>query len=281
MTIRRFRGIQPTARAPIAPEFAHGLKMAIGGRTDPEFYKAPSSSASVHRVGRGTTSPTTAGDPWPGGIGYKVNSSISNVIRAATTTNDPDTLIEINASSWTFQVCVYNPSGSGTNPGFFRSGDTETGSTFVIDNGSTRRPWIRVNGTDVIKAASGPQWPSSGFVNFIFRFVQSTSVDVWWGGIQQHTATHSVAQIGLGLTLGVYVIGRQNGAEYLNGTYSAVRWWDRALTDDQVRRLARDPNTFYAPLPRMPVIGFSAAASFNAAWAGAANQVISSGARAA
>lgn len=258
MTIRRTRGRQPTARAPIAPEFAHGLQMAIGGRTDPEFYRAPGSSASIHRVGRGTTTPVTAGDPWPGGIGYKVDSSISNVIRAATTSIDPDTLIEILAGSWTFQVCVYNPSGSGTNPGFFRSGDTETGATFVIDNGSTRRPWVRVNGTDVIKAASGPQWPSSGFVNFIFRFVQATSIDVWWDGIRQHTATHSVSQIGLSLTLGVYVLGRQNGSEYINGTYSAARWWNRALTDDQVRKLARDPNAFYAPLPRMPVIGFSA-----------------------
>jgi hypothetical protein len=146
VTIRRTRGRQPAARAPIAPEFAYGLQMAIGGRTDPEFYRAPSSSASIHRVGRGTTSPVTAGDPWPGGIGYKVDSSISNVIRAATTSNDPDTLIEILAGSWTFQVCVYNPSGSGTNPGFFRSGDTETGSTFVIDNGNTRRPSVRARG---------------------------------------------------------------------------------------------------------------------------------------
>lgn len=257
--------------------------MAIGGRTDPEFFRAPASAASIHRVGRGTTkaSPLGVADPWPGGIGYKVDSSISNVIRAATTTNDPDTLIEIPASSWTFQVCVYNPSGSGTNPGFFRSGDTEVGSTFVIDNGNTRRPWVRINSSDVIKATTGPQWPSSGFVNFIFRFVQSTSIELWWGGIRQHFATHSAAQNQLGLTLGVYVLGRQNGSDYISGVYSAVRFWERALTDDQTARLARDPNAFYAPLPSMPAIGFSAAATFNAAWATAANQVVSSGARAA
>lgn len=212
----------------------------------------------MHRVGRGTSSPAGAGDAWPGGIGYKVDSSISNVIRAATTTNDPDTLIEIDASSWTFQVCVYNPSGSGTNPGFFRSGNTEVGATWVIDNGNTRRPWIRVNGTDVIRASTGPQWPTSGFVNFIVRMVQATSIEMWWDGVQQHFATHSASQIQLALTSGVYVVGRQNTSEYINGVYSAVRWWDRALTDDQVRRLARNPNVFYSPLPSIPVIGFSA-----------------------
>lgn len=259
MTIARIRHRQPTTRAPIAPEFLHGLKMAISGRTDPDFFRAPSSSASIHRVGRGTTTAVGAGDGWRGGIGYKVDSATSNVIRAATTTNDPDTLIEIPASSWTFQVCVYNPSGSGTNPGFFRSGDTEVGATFVIDNGNTRRPWVRINSTDVLKATTGPQWPSSGFVNFIWRFVQATSIEMWWGGVQQHFATHSASQIQLGLTLGVYVVGRQNGSDYINGVYSAVRFWDRALTDDQMRRLARNSNEFYARLPSVPIIGIPAA----------------------
>ena len=241
---------QPRSRTAIQPEFLDNLLASFNGRHDPEFHKYAAASQKLYRVGR-SAGALGAADGWVGGTGYRVISADLQVIRGASTTADPDFLVEIPAGSWTFQAVIRDPgAGTGTNPGFWRVGATEAGTTFVIANGANRRPWVRVNGTDVIKAAAGAQWPTSGLLNIIFRFVNATSVDVWWDGIKQHSATHAVSQNALTSTNSIYNIGRQSGAEYIEGTWAAVRFWSRALNDDQVQRLARNPWSFYSPRPQ-------------------------------
>lgn len=265
--------LQPRISTAISPEFLDGLLASFNGNPSPEYHKYAAASQKLIRVGRGATI-AFATDGYLGGKAYTVNATDLQVIRGQSTTADPDFLVEIAAGSWTFQAVIENPVGNGTNPGFWRVGSAENGTTFCIDNGGTRRPWVRVNGTDVLKAASGAQWPSAGLLNIIFRFSNASSVDVWWGGIKQHSATHAVSQNALTSTNSIYQIGRQSAAEYISGNWAAVRFWSRALTEDQISRLARNPWEFYEPLSRRIFIPTVAAASGNTIAVPAASLVL-------
>lgn len=252
---------QPPHFAPIRPEFADSsLLLALEGYPLAAKYKLANatgpfcksiSGAAAMCAGSGTTR------------SYTVSSSSSLAIQVTSSNASPDTAIEFNTSmSWTFMCRISQPSGSGTNPGFWRSQSDELGTTFFIDNGNTRRPWLRVNGTDVIKAASGDQWPSAGYFDILARFSNGKLGDVWWGGQKRHSATTAATQNSQIGSNGVRTIGRQNTNEYINGQWAAIRFWSKALSDAQCARLTSNAWEFYQPALRGLFPGFASSAAF-------------------
>ena len=239
---------QPPQFTPIADEFREGLIASFNGSMLPEFHRYSTLARTVLRVGHGSTAASGNTDT-PSGQVYTVSSTGPQVVRINSTSVDGDVIVEVPASSWTFQCRVESIGSSGTNGGFFRTA-SEAGTTFVIQNGSTRRPWVRVNSSDILQPGSGAQWVTGQTLDLVIRFVNATKVEAWWDGKLQHSATHAVSQNAQVAGDAIPTFGRQASGEYTTGRWSAIRFWGRALNDSQVERLARNPWAFYEPQRR-------------------------------
>jgi hypothetical protein len=185
----------------------------------------------------------------PAGPGYVVNPTGSRWLKGVDGAGNNVPLFDIPANSdWTMQVVVSNVGSSGSNPAFFRSNSTATGSTFDLGNGAANRPWVRVAGTNILNPGSGASWTTGQHLNKITRFKNAASVDCWWDGKLQHTATHAVSQD----AAGVYILGQQS-ATYITGNWVAVRFWTRWLPDEVVADLQADQANFYGRRIWVPV----------------------------
>lgn len=176
--------------------------------------------------------------------------SASTYVSARTTASNPAELLTIpGGSDFTFQFVIDGISNAaGTNPGWFRNGQSSLGSTFLVTNGTSRRPWVRLNGTDVLKPTSGPQWVDGTTINLIVRVRSGVSVDVWWGGVKQHSATHSVAVPAItGSADGLWNLLINSSNENVGGSLVAFRAWARFLDDRETGVLSGDPWWLYAP----------------------------------
>jgi hypothetical protein len=254
--------------APIAGGYRDGLRLVIdGGAQFPQAQSFSQFDADGFRI-VGTHRVSGSGIGWSG--------AASTFVSARTTVSNPAPLFEIPAnSSWTAQFVIDGISGiSGTNHGFFRGGVTYVGSTFIVQDGSTRRPWVRVNGTDVLRPGSGAQWTTGQRLNLIVRFRNASRADAWFNGRQQFSATHSTSQDVLFGTSGVHALLMQNTNEITGGNLTAFRFWTRYLDDGQTQALADNESALYEPLRIWVPVAAGAPPTFNPAWARNANVLI-------
>jgi hypothetical protein len=127
--------------------------------------------------------------------------------------------------------------GVGANPGFWRSAGG-TGTTFCIEQAATGRPWIRVNGTDVLKPVAGLAHPTNSMCSSAF-VVRSASWAGWYlDGVLAQSATHATA------TANDYVdrFGWQSSwMEHVDALWCQILFYSRALTAGEVPWLAAEP----------------------------------------
>jgi hypothetical protein len=245
---------QPQVRTPLdaASSLFNGLIFSAG---QPLFLAPDWSKRVSYGAVRKINLPGSGLKAGPSGIGFVINGSSDSITVDAANSSNP--VAEISSgSSFTFQVVIDNVgAGAGTNPGFWRNaaaGFDATGSSFCISEGAGRRPWVRSNTVDILRPATGPQWTAGQTLNIIFRIVSSSSVDVWFNGGQQHSATHATATENMtGTTAAIMFLGYQTDAtQSISGNWVATRFWNRALTDGEMSALQINPWKTYAPLPR-------------------------------
>ena len=228
--------------APIAADYLSGLRLVIdGGAQYPQALSFSQTDADGFRV---------LGTARVGGSGRGWSGATSTYVSARTTASNPSPLFEIPANSdWTAQFVIDGISGvSGTNYGFFRGGNTFVGSTFIVQDGTSRRAWVRVNGTDVLRPSSGAQWTTGQKLNLLVRFKNASRVEIWWDGRRQHSGTHSTSQDALLGTAGVHALLLQGANEITGGNLAAFRFWTRYLDDGQTEALANNEHALYEPL---------------------------------
>lgn len=157
-------------------------------------------------------------------------------------------IIDVPAGSdWTQQYVIDNVSGASANPGFFRSNSTQSGTTFLVNNGGANRPWVRVNGANILQPASGPAWVAGQTLNLLVRLKSSARVEVWWDGQLKHSATHATAQEAMTGVNGIYFLMSQSSTDWMFGNLVAFRHWNTYLDDDQMSSLAQNPAALYEP----------------------------------
>lgn len=191
----------------------------------------------------------------------------ANYVRGVSDAGFDQALAEISANSdWTLQCVVDGVGNSGTNPGFFRSGGAGTGTTFFINDGGNRRPWVRVNSSDILRPGSGAQWTAASKLNVLVRFANASRVECWFEGRLQHSATHSTSQEAMtaAASNAIFAFASQGygggGAETVTGCWLAIRMWSRYLDDQEMLTLARNELSLYEP-KRTPVVAATAGAS--------------------
>lgn len=148
----------------------------------------------------------------------------------------------------------------GGNPGVWRAS-----SSFNIFQSTTGLPWIRSNGADVLKPASGRALVAGG--NYVIGFRVRSSKDAAFAcnGDIWHTATHSTATSAETFT----DIGYQNAStEALTGVYCAGFIIQQALSDADFAAATGNPWRFFKPLSKKAY--FAPAASGNPALTGQA-----------
>lgn len=96
-----------------------------------------------------------------------------------------------------FTAWIYPISWEGNNPGLWRSGATAGGNCFNIFQGKTGRPWIRWNGTNILRPSDGYSVPLGQWTQVKYVVKSQASAEFWtrspgaeW--ILRHSATHSV-----------------------------------------------------------------------------------------
>lgn len=219
----RFKS-QPQQPAPVDPEKSRGL-ISHGGPWYPGDLFRQKQAAVPGIV-------TT-----PQGRAYDVTSV--NTINFSS----PNQLSIAAGADITCIVAIGKATLSGANPGLWRSGLNSDGTTWCIVQGASRRPWVRVNGTDVLKPASGPQITLDSHLVIGYRLASGVSADVWWGGAQQHSASHAISTP----AVDIHRIGSQ--WYYLEGFHiaepvgSILGWWifKRSLADAEMREYTRNP----------------------------------------
>ena len=235
---------QPFEAGVIADEFFDGIATVIdGGQV---VYSRYASGLNTAYNVKGTRSSSARGRGFLG--------SASSVITAETGSPTPAAapIFDIAGGDWTFQIVIDGIDGAGANPGFWRSGTGYADAYFFIQNAATRRPWVRIFGVDVLKPASGAQWTTGQRINLVVRLKSASSVDVWWDGRKQHSATHTTSQSSLTGAQAIHGLMFQSDVtQYTAGNAVAIRFWNRYLSDGQVMRIAEDEFAIYQPRVRV------------------------------
>ena len=174
--------------------------------------------------------------------------------------------ISVSASS-SFTIAIVVPAAAlaGDNPGVMRSGSgiltanaAGTGTTFCIVQGAgANRPWIRINGIDVLKPTSGSQLEVGKNYVIAFSVKSGISATVAWNGIIQHTATHSTQTPAFTYS---YIGAQSNTAQYI-GNIAAYYHINRALSDPELCSITNNPWQIFQPLTRRIYVGVPSATS--------------------
>lgn len=226
----------------IRGDYARNLRLAIdaGASTMPPEampYHTGKSRNGYNLVGTGSVSPSG-----PGWLG-----STSTSVTCNTPSTSGDELLQLPANSdFTAQFVVDNFGGSTGYPCFFRSGSTSLSNNLMLTN-ETRRPFIRVNGSDILRPGSGPQWTDGQKINYIIRFRNALTIEAWWDGALKHSASHSASLPDITGIEAVYKLLVSGGGDEVRGNVSAIRVWSRWLHDGEVEELADDPGALYEP----------------------------------
>lgn len=249
----------------IRGDYARNLRLAIdaGASTMPPEampYHTGKSRSGYNLVGTGSVSPSG-----PGWLG-----STSTSVTCNTPSTSGDELLQLPANSdFTAQFVVDNFGGSTGYPCFFRSGSSSLSNNLMLTN-ETRRPFIRVNGSDILRPGSGPQWTDGQKINYIIRFRNALTIEAWWDGALKHSASHSASLPDITGIEAVYKLLVSGGGDEVRGNVSAIRVWSRWLHDGEVEELADDPGALYEPQSIwVPVSAAQAARSATASVAAA------------
>lgn len=133
----------------------------------------------------------------------------------------------------------------GSNPGLWREGGSSAGTTFCIVQGAgSNRPWIRVNGTDVLKPTTGEQLTLGSSVTIAYRVTSGTEASVFWNGVKRYTATHSTATA----QSDFYIFGIQSSSAEYVGSLSSVLIYDVALGDAELVSITQNPWQVFQPI---------------------------------
>ena len=130
-------------------------------------------------------------------------------------------------ANFVFEMYLKVASWSGGNPGLWRAGTGSNGTSFNIFNGSTGRPWIRWNGTDVLKPTSGYQLPTGEWHKIKYEVISGVSASFYVDDELKHTANHTKATA----AIDIYNFGYQNAiGERVAGQYSNIQIKENGTT---------------------------------------------------
>jgi hypothetical protein len=130
-------------------------------------------------------------------------------------------------ANFIFEMYIKVASWHGGNPGLWRAGSTSTGTSFNIFNASTGRPWIRWNGTDVLKPTTGYQFPTGEWHKIKYEVISGVSASFYVDDELKHTANHTRATAAFDL----YNFGYQNSiGERVAGQYSNIEIKENGIT---------------------------------------------------
>lgn len=124
-------------------------------------------------------------------------------------------------SGLTFETWLKPTAWVGSNPGGWRDGTTSSGSNFNIFQAATGRPWIRWNGTDILKPASGYAVPLGAWTHVAYTVASGSSASFLADGQRRHGLTHTRTTP----AFSIYNVGYQSSlGERINGTYDEIRF---------------------------------------------------------
>lgn len=168
------------------------------------------------------------------------------------------------STDFTVAITVDKQRVGSANGGVFRTGTGADNFIIFMIGGTDNRPWVRLAGTDVLKALSGPQLPTNRPYTVVTSVKSGKFARVAWDGAVKHSVTFAT-NTGAG---GFTIVGSQGG-EYI-GNYSLFAYWNRYIDPAELcRAIERNPQ---------PIIWVGLAGSSAADLAGqAAGQVAASG----
>lgn len=160
--------------------------------------------------------------------------------------------------------------------------------TFGSQDGATAIAGLQLNGSSAVVVFTGSGQLGMGSsvistipINYGFTY-NAGAVAIWRNGIKVNTGTVTAITMPSAQR---FVFGGARLADATNvstGTIDSVSYWNRVLSDEEFVLLNTNPWAMIKTQPlRRTQPAIVAAATFNAAWASAANSVISTGARAA
>ena len=156
------------------------------------------------------------------------------------------------ASSSSFTIVVATiPTLEGANPGVMRDGNSlyspasaGTGTNFCIFQGAgSNRPWVRLNGVDILKPTTGEQLIVNIPSTIAFSVKNASSVKCAWNGKIPHQSTHSTSNAGFDY----YWIGAQNVYNETIGGIHLFLHYDRALNDAELVSITTNPWQIFQP----------------------------------
>ena len=160
----------------------------------------------------------------------------------------------------TFVVRFLFTSWGGNNPGFFRTKAYSNGYDFMILQGVSLLPWMRIGGSDVLKPASGTGAPIGELQTQAYRYKVGAFADWWLNGDLKH---ENVVSVPSPEGEQIYNIGWQyRKEEYIGGIYHFLGFWSRCLGSEEIERLYYEPYSFFlVPAARIfdlaPASGFT------------------------
>ena len=164
-------------------------------------------------------------------------------------------------SDMTFLIIGYADSYiSVGNSGFWRDVSNSRGGNFMIIQGGSSPPflpWIRWNGIDILKPASGTPFPTGEVFMGVYTVKNAKDAIVYLNGRQEHYATHSTSTP----SFDIYNLGWQSDpVERIDGVWITSMIWNRALTASEVLQLYRNPYQMFDPRISPAIFGALVAA---------------------
>ena len=179
----------------------------------------------------------------------------SPITSAAWSTSQYGDSLNFNGSSDQVQTGI-NPAGSGdtTLVAFFRS--TSSGQRMIFGNGNANRFYIEQFTSGILhwgfgdiqnSATSNATLAINQWQHFAVRKkgLSAGTVDQFLNGVATDTGDSWSGSHGGSMSIGVYANNL-----YFDGDIQSVLWYDRCLSDSEIRLLARDPVAMFRLAPR-------------------------------
>jgi hypothetical protein len=91
-----------------------------------------------------------------------------------------------NAEEFTLGV-YFKYSGGNKNAGFIRSANNYD-KIWILQNGTTRRLWVRIGGIDIFKPSTGFQWSSTEYT-YMTVAIKQDYLSICFDGVEQYNTT--------------------------------------------------------------------------------------------
>lgn len=120
----------------------------------------------------------------------------------------------------------YSTKNTTGNPGWWRTANT----TFFIFQGTTGRPWVRINGGDVLKPTSGYSVPDEVFIHYTLVIKNNDYVKIYADGVEKYSATHTKT-----IAASVFqFLTAHSGTENVWGDFKNIMYYKRALSQEEI-----------------------------------------------